>query len=119
MSTTQATLTDFLLARIAEDETEARVVSPTIRGYVSYADGWDARRVARALAECDAKRRIIELHEPRDWDEGVGPDVPKGTPVCTTCGDGEFWSVAHPCDTLRLLALPYAAHPDYLDGWRP
>lgn len=108
------TLTDFLLARIAEDEADAEA-HPDPNMWDGNPRGWfDPDRVQ---AECDAKRRILKLHEPRDWDEGVGPDVPKGTPVCTTCGDGEFWSVAHPCDTLRLLALPYADHPDYREEW--
>jgi hypothetical protein len=30
---------------------------------------------------------------------------------------GNHWS--YPCDTLKLLALPYADHPDYRDEWRP
>ena len=67
---------------------------------------------ARVLAECEAKRRIVGLH------------------VCAcpdpTCGDcGECSGLHHadptpaPCDTLRLLALPYADHEDYDEGWRP
>lgn len=90
-------LVEFLLARIEEDETEARVVSPTIRGYVSYADGRDARRVARVLAECDAKRRIIDWHDLAE--RQYGPRTAAGI--------------------LEILALPYAEHPDYRDEWRP
>ena len=24
-----------------------------------------------------------------------------------------------PCETVRLLALPYSQHPDYQKAWRP
>jgi len=61
---------------------------------------------ARVLADCEAKRRIVGLHERRpDW------------PDCQECGDRDDikpW----PCSTLRLLALPYADHPDYRPEWR-
>ena len=50
------TLTEFLLARIAEDEAAARrvaVVGSCEPGY----------RPARVLAECEAKRRIVKTAE--------------------------------------------------------
>ncbi|MFJ4356945.1 DUF6221 family protein [Streptomyces massasporeus] len=52
---------------------------------------------ARTLAEVAAKRAII-----RQWEywEAKGKRGP--------------WTVA-----CRLLALPYANHPDYLEEWRP
>jgi hypothetical protein len=73
---------------------------------------------ARVLAECEAKRRIIEEHAP---DKGYELDT------CHRCADWEDpgWdhepppSVVYPCLTLRALALPYASHPDYRDEWRP
>ncbi|MFJ8844336.1 DUF6221 family protein [Streptomyces cyaneofuscatus] len=69
---------------------------------------------ARVLREVEAKRRIMECHEP--WAAG------NGDTVCGRCGrehidgrpGGHF-----PCQTLRLLALPYAGHSDYRDDWRP
>jgi len=45
------TLTEFLLARIAEDEADV----PTL-GYTMHLTP------ERRLAECEAKRRIVELH---------------------------------------------------------
>ena len=57
---------------------------------------------ARALAEVDAKRRIIAEHHPVD--------------PCDA-HDASFQTVE--CDTLRLLALPYADHRDYREEWRP
>ena len=76
---------------------------------------------ARVLAECEAKRRIVEIHPDEhgtcfacsDGDDGGCSD-----PEC--CGSGPIpmfkdW----PCPTLRWLALPYADHEQYRDEWRP
>ena len=58
----------------------------------------------RALAECEAKRRVVEEHSPYDeeW--------------CSSCGDVP--QVDYPCLTVRALAAVYADHPDYRDEWR-
>ncbi|WP_033288267.1 DUF6221 family protein [Amycolatopsis jejuensis] len=78
---------------------------------------------ARVLAEVDAKRRIIELHTPRKRHDG---DLE--CPTCVYTGEDEdaggnrFRYVEHedaPCETLLLLALPYAGHPDYREEWKP
>ena len=119
--TQELTLTDFLLARIAEDEAAARAaegpaqtpwratygrqVETARDGYLvtpedehSYTtDPPDdvalhiARHdPARVLAECEAKRRIVQnAQDP---------------------GDDLF---------VAILALPYADHPDYREEWRP
>ena len=51
---------------------------------------------ARVLAECDAKKAIVELFSSRD----------------------EAWAATR--DVLfELLALPYNSHPDYQESWRP
>lgn len=65
---------------------------------------WDP---ARVLAECEAKRRIVEEH-------GAKGELHR---YCQTCG-GTDYPVDWPCDTLRLLALPYASHPDYDPAWQ-
>ncbi len=124
-------LTDFLLARIAEDEAYCRV-KISLEGEPSSRapdggdlDGFlqrlidmcgehpDAELMAaqvksgvrsptdptRILAQCDALRRIVE-HE-RGSAGDAGPTSPAAdTPV------------------LRLLALPYAEHPDFREEWR-
>jgi len=119
-------LTEFLLARIAEREAKARALlrdleaqieeedfGPDERGPFTPArmlsaqlwahyDGQTRRRSfargqqiatladpGRVLAECEAKRSIVELIS------SPGPQA------------------------LRLLALPYADHPDYLPEWKP
>jgi hypothetical protein len=86
------TLTEFLLARIAEDEAEmaeaVRLRHPglTIR-----------RSPSRFEAECEAKRRILETCETYEYEvtNAYGYD-----------------------DVLRALAAVYADHPDYDEAWR-
>ncbi len=141
------TLTEFLLARIAEDEALARDATRgpwelVDRGHSIKIVGdeppynslakWDQNDLprglhwlsdapdlvhivrhdpARVLAECDAKRRIVEhLAEtaakcpPDDWpDEG-------GMELAPLADQSRY--------LLRLLALPYADHPDYQPEWR-
>ncbi len=133
------TLTEFLLARIAEEEAVSRaaVEGPWDTMTQETADGeniyftvdtasgdpildlhesgalgrstsehiarWDP---ARVLAECEAKRRIVEAHLSSEaW--------------CDHCSGGELMGNPDGCPTLRLLALPYADHADYDESWRP
>ena len=102
-------LTEFLLARIAEDEATARCAAEDsflgLRGRIGISDDpWptelqfaDRFTPARVLAESEAKRRIVEryayLYEHGD------------------SGNGEW--------VLAVSSLPYANHPDYRDEWRP
>jgi hypothetical protein len=72
--------------------------------------GWEAEHIAlhdpaAELAEVDAKRRIV------DWLLMVrrGEAEDSGEPMPVDPQD----------QVLRLLALPYAAHPDYDESWRP
>jgi hypothetical protein len=70
---------------------------------------------ARVLAECAVKRRLIEEHgEGQPWSPARNPGRCR---VCTAIGpDGGAARFRAPCPTLRLLALPYADHPDYDHG---
>jgi hypothetical protein len=130
------TLTEFLLARTAEDEVAARATlaahdpldwdtTPAhlmnggavgLDGPVDGPSGYSSVVVdpARVLAECEAKRRIVGIHHP-------GKYRPDECQVCfdptTAAGDYDFEYL--PCSTLRALALPYTDHPDYQDEWRP
>jgi hypothetical protein len=61
---------------------------------------------ARVLAECAAKRRIIALHD--QWHECT---FGRGLEAAGAVQQDEA------CPTLRLLALPYADHPDYREEW--
>lgn len=100
VSTATLSLTDFLLARIAEDEELAReAVDPHLSG-----GGYGLVLGTRVLAECAAKRRIVELHggEHVCWQ----PDYP----VDGDFGETNCWG---DCATMRYLAAVYADHPDY------
>lgn len=74
---------------------------------------------AYVLADIAAKRRIIEFYIRED-------DISGGHPYCAWCqpwdNDGNQSSYQPgdwPCDHLKLLALPFADHPDYREEWRP
>jgi uncharacterized protein DUF6221 len=120
------TLTSFLLARIADDEDDARYA--TERGLLG--EGWDcswawqgvgqhesqprptrsfivegAPSPDRVLAECEARRRIVELHQVYN----AFPDVT----ACGICGESPY------CATLRTLAAVYVDHQDYRKEWKP
>jgi hypothetical protein len=72
---------------------------------------------ARVLADCTARRRIIELHHDwtHTWEDG---EVTVGCAHCTWTGnDGMDYPSDGPCETLRLLAAPYADHADFDPGW--
>jgi len=118
-------LTEFLLARIAEDEAVAREQAATTQTGIAlewerdvdYGERYLTIDPARILAECEAKRRIVDLHATAAvWQL-----------ECPTCAVGAFEDHGtaevdrepHPCGTLRALALPYADHPDYRPEWKP
>ncbi len=109
------TIAEFLLARIAQDE--AAVLNADCR----CEDGQPQRPDCpdRILAECEAKRRIVSLHEAAGTYPVGDGDGPRQA-YCATCGSGEPYEypTPWPCDTLRLLALPNVDHPDYLEEWR-
>jgi hypothetical protein len=91
----EQSLTDFLLARIAEDE-EWIAADGDCR-----CEGHDRLGPARPecadriAAECEAKRQIMELAE--------------------SVTDMHYeWEKVE-----AVLALPYADHPDYRSEWKP
>lgn len=118
------TLPEFLLARIAEDQARAEslteikwqprwVTSPDNRVLVKPPP--EIEWQPRLLAECEAKRRILErlasVNDPhsRDWttgSPGADPEYVGGVSAAL-----EY--------AARSLALPYADHPDYQQEWKP
>lgn len=58
---------------------------------------------ARVLADVEAKRRIVDVHVERA--------------ECERCA--WFDDELYPCETLKLLALPYANRTGYDESWRP
>jgi hypothetical protein len=106
-------IAEFLLARIAEDEAAARegqvAKLPFWVGQIMGRSGSESApryvnrfNPARVLAECEAKRRIVE--ELGDF------------------GDGHVWASgeASRAETaLQALASVYADHPDFDPEWKP
>lgn len=89
----------------------------------------------RMLVDIESKRRIIDLHphatQRQQHSEAslrasYGPNWETllkhlDEPYCQTChvDDGMIsGNGGRPCETLRLLAAPYAEHPAYSDEWR-
>lgn len=96
----------FINARLDEDEWIAQAA---IRVYqaewtpVGLQSQFDAR-VDDHIARHDPKRTLAEVKCKRR----ILAEVP-----CTDLGRDGY------CRTAKLLALPYADHPDYRDEWRP
>lgn len=98
------TITEFLLARIAEDEKLANYFDP-------YGAAVGPRRVR---AECKAKRAVMEIHKIQQ--------VPEDSPLrsedewtCPFC-DEDRWPQGV-CRTIRAIASVYADHRDYNTDW--
>ncbi len=104
-------LTEFLLARVAEDEAGNHCF-----GEGEYSHCW--KRSERIDAECAAKRALIELHC-ASQDLTLVTFI-TGGPDCATCG--QYGDYGHetdwPCSTLKILASVYADHSDFLPEWR-
>lgn len=79
-----------------------------------FADHIARHNPARILREVEAKRRMFDLHVLAERDYGDG----FVTELCMVC-DPQEPEPFYPCQTLRLLALPYSDHPDYHEEWRP
>ena len=104
-------ITEFLAARITEDEAEAQVAKAEFAhgGYGCYGP-------ARVLAECAAKRAIIEQSEAaNDLDKFQEEDRPKWIEEF----DGRDFAKAPYLgeQLLRILAAVYKDHPDYQQEW--
>lgn len=89
---------------------------------------------ARVLRDVAAKRRLLALHphhryaEPLDassrFEEDRRPAFDEAPLYvgCASCHYDHRHEETYPswwCDTVRLLALPYADHPDYRSEWSP
>lgn len=109
-------LTDFLLARISEDEAAALAALPWDHDKVeSWIDAELPTRQqeahllryspARVLAECEAKRRLVDF-------------LTRQSGLIYESED-DLANYLDPDTGLELLSLPYADHPDYREVWRP
>lgn len=105
------TLTDFLLARIAEDDAN---------GWVSSGLRAEPYSRTRAHLECEAKRRIVEKLE-RRWDEADAAAEDPNLSVRERGSMNRMYSsqATGLASAVRALAEVYADHPDYREEWRP
>ncbi|WP_406227353.1 DUF6221 family protein [Streptomyces anthocyanicus] len=135
-------IADFLRARYAEQRALALAASPgpwqpndehdeviAVDG-ITVAEGFAlsgqqlratvdhiaAHDPAAVLADLDAKLAIVDWHGAREA-TGFDADGWEHTGnACQTCLAGDDW----PCRTLRLLARPFAKHPDHKgEEWAP
>lgn len=114
------TITEFLTARLDEDEAAARdvlengVVSWDEARQILYRAGWHAERAeahivrhdpARVLADVAAKRSIVQAWVDADEMAGPYPGTDAGVEM------GLLTAVHH-------LAAVYDQHPDWREKWR-
>lgn len=148
MTAATITLTDFLLQRIADDEAVARNgFGPTVYGDGVQGD-YAALEVAemgraegaselgyahllrwmpiRVLADCAAKRKIVEAHVLFAPDPSqLADEEDGGTFSCEVCDarlgfyrEDQFdYFRSDGCDTLRALASVYADHDEFDPRW--
>jgi hypothetical protein len=117
-------LTEFVLAKIAEDEESAfAALADDQRGFRpdAVSSGWDhylrgAGAPGHVLSDCDAKRQIIAAHP---LVERFGPEPGSGCVRCDWDEQRTSWRHAGPCETLRILALPFADRTGYDARWQP
>jgi hypothetical protein len=107
---------------VVEGQTSPPAADEPGAGPVQVVDTAEDRRLAeyiarqdpaRALAEVEAKRRIITLAY-----EATGLDLDRDLDRATDAREKsgvEFVGER----MLRTIALPYADHPDYDESWRP
>lgn len=104
MTTSTLTLTDFLLARIAEDEAQAtRSKEDAATGKtLGVPASWVTAVADRVLAECEAKRRIVNMA----WDH---------------FGEDDYaWGMEEAKRQILLeMAQPFADHPEFRAEWKP
>ena len=107
-------LAAFVLARVAEDEASARgsVADAGTGRTLGVPPEWLHGVAARVLAECEAKRRIVESAV-RDLAKADARDADQ---IVRSFSAGAAF-VAH--NTLLTLAAVWADHPDYRPEWRP
>jgi hypothetical protein len=131
------TVTEFLLARLAEDEAVAREAALTV-GWDGFGDQrvrsgqqWvysyhvvkrvrdDGPTDRRTVADCGSFVGMGTAPHVARWDPArVLAEVEAKRRIVEHHSPDDNWSYGEPCTTLHLLALPYSDHPDYHEDWR-
>lgn len=120
------TISDFILARVSEEEALAHAALDHLGPELN----WDATSVGehfdrwnpwRVESACIGRRLLVKAH--RNAGPAVtqlpGKDHELHSATCATCGRSGQHPTPWPCYTLRVLALEWANHPDYRAEWRP
>jgi len=129
------TLTEFLTARLNEDEAAARETLTKRPDPVSRAEFLAEHEISDAEVVRRAAARRIAFHDTNTWLVGVSPHrvlaevEAKRQLINRVEQHAEFVDAVRETDSLRYdrvalhllapLALPYADHPDYDEAWRP
>jgi hypothetical protein len=119
-----ASITGFLLARIAEDEAKVAAMRADAVPYGADPIGWQRmggylRPEQRWARECEAKRRLVALH-PFETKNILYGLYWRDTTGCVACGgddDGDPMPTDGPCGTMLALATVYSDHPNYRQTW--
>jgi hypothetical protein len=75
--------------------------------------------VNQMINEVEATRRILLAHRTTVSEKVPGFPLYGSEYWCETCHVPADEAGSNWCLTLRLLALPYADHPEYSERWRP
>jgi hypothetical protein len=75
--------------------------------------------VNQMINEIEATRRILLAHRTTVSEKVPGFPLYGSEYWCETCHVPADEAGSNWCVTLRLLALPYADHPEYSERWRP
>lgn len=105
-------LVDFVRQRLDEDEQttkRADAMTVDLDEPLSVIEGDEYTHLvinpSRVLAEVEAKRRIVNDVARKAFDNEYGSGFDDAAIAMN--------------DVLKLLALPYASHPEYDESWRP
>ena len=81
-----------------------------------FAEHFTRQGPARVLRDIEARRALVFEHADEGGDCRVCARPSNET---NELGYAFHEPLPYPCRTVRLLALPYADHPDYREEWRP
>jgi hypothetical protein len=128
-------LAEFLLARVSDDQRDAlidRMTAEAGHGVLRWLPSqhyyvMQERQIEaanRVLAECEAKRQLIDIHRQEggieewmsdEWVADMTDDERAGW--CDWC-TYDARTVSFPCEHLRILASVYRDHSDYQQEWQ-
>lgn len=114
---TAVSVTEFLLARLREDEAKADSVHGDLCAHVAsdWMQSCDCPWPARIRVEAVAKRGVVQCHE--GWHE-CAYSRDNGTVRGLTDFDASGAdSGLRPCQTLLALAAVHSDHPEYDKAW--